>query len=307
VERTKILVAHDGSIHADAAIEDLRRAGLPDEADALVLCVADGNTHTLQSIGLVETELKGSWRGKLADAEAVAESAGTRLQSHFPHWTISVEALWGSAADVILKRAGGWHPDLLVAGSHGRSAAGRVFLGSVSLELVQRAPCSVRVVRTGESCGIGPIRLVAGHDGSPQADAAIKAIGRRSWPQQTEIELVSAVQSLVPAMDTLQASTYAQEPAFNVIRNSDEHEWARLQNAADDAADYLRRAGLLVNTTVVDGDPRQLILEKADVCRADAVFVGARGLGRLDRLLLGSVSTHVVNHARCSVEVVRLN
>ena len=39
----KILVAYDGSISADAAIGDLRRAGLPDEGEALVVCVEDGH------------------------------------------------------------------------------------------------------------------------------------------------------------------------------------------------------------------------------------------------------------------------
>jgi nucleotide-binding universal stress UspA family protein len=38
---------------------------------------------------------------------------------------------------------------------------------------------------------------------------------------------------------------------------------------------------------------------------ADAIVIGARGLGPLDRLLLGSVSTAVVSHAPCSVEVFR--
>jgi nucleotide-binding universal stress UspA family protein len=38
---------------------------------------------------------------------------------------------------------------------------------------------------------------------------------------------------------------------------------------------------------------------------AETVFIGARGLGVLDRLLLGGVSTAVVTHAECAVEVVR--
>jgi len=37
----KILIGHDGSNSADAALVDLRRAGLPDDAEALVVSVAD--------------------------------------------------------------------------------------------------------------------------------------------------------------------------------------------------------------------------------------------------------------------------
>ena len=37
----KILIGHDGSQSADAALFDLQRAGLPDEAEALIVSVAD--------------------------------------------------------------------------------------------------------------------------------------------------------------------------------------------------------------------------------------------------------------------------
>ena len=41
MKRMKILIAYDGSSHADAALDDLRRAGLPQEAEALVISAAD--------------------------------------------------------------------------------------------------------------------------------------------------------------------------------------------------------------------------------------------------------------------------
>ena len=44
---------------------------------------------------------------------------------------------------------------------------------------------------------------------------------------------------------------------------------------------------------------------EAEKWGADCIFVGARGLNGLERLLLGSVSTAVASYAHCSVEVVR--
>ena len=38
----RVLIAYDGSAHADDALADLRRAGLPREAEALLVSVADG-------------------------------------------------------------------------------------------------------------------------------------------------------------------------------------------------------------------------------------------------------------------------
>ena len=40
-DKVKILIGYDGSKYADAALEDLRRAGLGAEAEALVMTVAD--------------------------------------------------------------------------------------------------------------------------------------------------------------------------------------------------------------------------------------------------------------------------
>ena len=39
-QKMKILIAYDGSSHADAAIDDLRRAGLPQDVAGTVLFLA---------------------------------------------------------------------------------------------------------------------------------------------------------------------------------------------------------------------------------------------------------------------------
>jgi hypothetical protein len=39
-ETMKILIAYDGSLCAEAALDDLRKAGLPQDAEALVISVA---------------------------------------------------------------------------------------------------------------------------------------------------------------------------------------------------------------------------------------------------------------------------
>jgi nucleotide-binding universal stress UspA family protein len=62
-------------------------------------------------------------------------------------------------------------------------------------------------------------------------------------------------------------------------------------------------AGRVERSTVV-GQPAVEILAAADE-GADLVIVGARGLGTLGRLVLGSVSDRVVDHAPCPVLVVK--
>jgi len=150
-----------------------------------------------------------------------------------------------------------------------------------------------------------PIRIIIGNDGSNEAEAMIRSVAKRSWPADTEAKIISVVQTLVPATTLLEASTYAQEPAYSVIREADEQMRSRLGQIAAESANTLRRAGLSASCATIDGDPRAIIVAEAERLKGDAIFVGARGLGRMQRLLLGSVSSYIVTHAHCTVEVVR--
>jgi nucleotide-binding universal stress UspA family protein len=147
--------------------------------------------------------------------------------------------------------------------------------------------------------------MIVANDGSTEADAVIRGAERRPWPEKTEAHIVSVVQTLVPKPDPLEANTFAREPAFAVIRDADERERVRLQNVAESSANRLRHAGLTTTATVVDGEPGQVIVAEANRLNADAILMGARGLGRMERFLLGSVSSHIATHAQCTVEVVR--
>jgi nucleotide-binding universal stress UspA family protein len=300
----KILIAYDGSKSADAAIEDLCKAGLPPGAEALVLCVADGHLPA-QYPGHSDTHSDHSWMSRLTEAEALANKGAERVGSLFPKWKISSEALWGSPGKIIMNTCGSWHPDLVVIGSHGRSAVVRAFLGSVSMELIHRAPCSVRITRIQHASSGDPLRIIIGDDGSKEAEEVTRIISERSWPENTEAKIILVAKTLVPAPTGLEESTFAQEPAFAMIREADEHERMRLRSVADHSLEILCRAGLNASASVIDGDPGEVILTEAELFHADNIFIGARGLGRMERLLLGSVSTHVVSHARCTVEVVR--
>jgi nucleotide-binding universal stress UspA family protein len=53
------------------------------------------------------------------------------------------------------------------------------------------------------------------------------------------------------------------------------------------------------------GDPAGEILRAAREGKSDLVVIGARGLGRLGGLILGSVSVRVLHAAPCPVLVVR--
>ena len=66
-----------------------------------------------------------------------------------------------------------------------------------------------------------------------------------------------------------------------------------------------RDAGVTAEFLVWEGDPGDSIAAAAEAEHADIVVVGTRGRSGAERMLLGSVSDHVVRHAECPVLVVR--
>jgi len=281
----KILIAYDGSSHADLAIDDLQWAGLPPDSNVIIVAA------------LADTPYPKKWTEHVAAAEQMAEIGCNRFQSHFPKSDVQLEVLTGDAAAVLLEKANAWPADLIVAGTHGRSAFGRAVLGSVSLRLVREAHCSVRVARPRNHNG--PLRLLIGVDGSEEAQAAVLQVSRRCWPAGTEARVLSVHEVLVP---TSGDRTSADPRLYDQI-NEDEH--FRLQRVATAAAEKLRHAGLIVSPVVEEADPKEALVREARNWTADAIFIGGSGLGHVERFNLGGVSSATVAHAPCTVEVVR--
>ena len=293
----KILIAYDGSMHANVAIDDLQWAGLPQDAKARVVSVVEWPLHAPRSWGMVNTDFPHEWTFRVAAAERSAQAACDRIQKLFPQWDLQLETPTGSPAQMILERAAEWPADLIVVGTHGRSRLARVVLGSVSMKLVKEASCSVRVARARNHDG--PLRLLIGDDGSSEADGAVDEVCRRSWPAGAEARILGVHEILV----TTNAERMAISGRFYDQINEDEH--FRLKHVGTRAAERLHNAGLLVSPVVIEGDPKEALVQEARTWNADTIFIGARGLGRIERLLLGSVSSATVGHAPCTVEVVR--
>jgi nucleotide-binding universal stress UspA family protein len=294
----KVLVAYDGSDCANIAIDDLSWAGMPENADAIVLTAVEWPLQAPRSWGMVETGFAAELEEHIKAAERIAEEGRHRLQSLFPGWKIHAAAApTGHAATAILDKAAAWPADLIVAGTHGRSALARVVLGSVSLKLVKEAPCSVRIARL--SNHKDAIRLLVCDDGSPEAERVIDAVCRRSWPAGTPARIVAVHELLIP----VETTNLGTDPDLYGKINEDEH--FRLRHVVNQAEEKLHQAGLVALPVVSEGDPKDLLVAKAKDWKASTIFVGACGLGRVERLLLGSVSSAVVAHAPCTVEVVR--
>jgi nucleotide-binding universal stress UspA family protein len=307
----KIIIAYDGSESSDAAIDDLRRAGLPKDVDALVMSLADvflpppineeiDDTFPFQVPSGVRRAHARAERA-VEQAQMLAKQASNKVRESFPQWRIHHEAYADSPAWAVIKKADEWKPDLVVVGAHGHSLlGGRLILGSVSQRILYEASCSVRVARgRRERPGTQP-RLVIGVDGSPYSDAAIEAVGRREWPNGTQVRLLTVVDTImaVPANPS--------DPAnLKWIEVEHEEDWDRVHKLFEPSVEKLRSAGLDAAVMIRRGNPKDQVLEEAETWGADCVFLGAKGIRGVERLLLGSVSSAVAARAHCSVEIVR--
>jgi nucleotide-binding universal stress UspA family protein len=191
--------------------------------------------------------------------------------------------------------------DLIVVGSHGRTALGRLFLGSISQWLLNEARCSVRVARGKIDEPDFPVRLIVGLDGSRNAHAALEQVAARNWPEKSEVRVVVVDQLLEPTVVGEFIPVVSQTVDEG---NCEENEHSR--NLASAAATRLRAKGLRAEAVVKIGDPKHELVKFAEEWRADCIFVGATGLtSRVERFLLGSVAGAVAARAHCSVEIVR--
>jgi nucleotide-binding universal stress UspA family protein len=292
----KILIAYDGSSFADRAIAGLLRAGLPQKAEAEVISVAERWLPPPSSYDVAQPSFGAAIApGQASEqtsrvveaAHELAIQASKLVEASFPDWDVSAHSSLGSPASEIIERAAEWKADLIVVGSHGRSAIGRFFLGSVSQSVITGAHCSVRVARGEAGSKDSPVRILIGLDGSSGSGGAVWEVARRNWPEGSEVRLVTSV-------DPLHMYVMDEEDRYAFVRGFHEPSEKLLQGA-----------GLEVSCLVEAKDAKRLLVEEAERWGADSIFVGARGLGRIGRLLIGSTSSAVVARAGCSVEVVR--
>jgi nucleotide-binding universal stress UspA family protein len=140
-------------------------------------------------------------------------------------------------------------------------------------------------------------RLLVGYDGSDNAERALnRAI---DLIKQAGGELRIAV-----VADTASYATYAGAGA--IYKRFNEQTRQNAENLAKAALDKSKSAGIKdVYASSEEGQPADMILTLATEYKSDLIVVGRRGMRGLERFLMGSVSTAVINNAKCDVLVVK--
>lgn len=142
----KILLAIDSSEYSNKAIKEVARRPWPSGSIVRVLSVVEPMPPPASelwydsggSLEVVNREMR-------KRAMELTKAAATKLRGTGLKIESAVRV--GHPRTEIVDEARKWSADLIVVGSHGRTALKRLLLGSVALSVVSHAPCSVEIVR----------------------------------------------------------------------------------------------------------------------------------------------------------------
>jgi nucleotide-binding universal stress UspA family protein len=143
------------------------------------------------------------------------------------------------------------------------------------------------------------MKIVLGIDDSAHSEAALEFVRKMAWPKSTRVVVVSSVPLPVATLTSLVPVTGIEMGVLVRELTNIHGQWAKRGER------MLREAGLEAEARVMQGDPREILLEISKKEYADLLVVGSHGRSSLPELRLGSVTSHLVSHAPCSVLVVK--
>ena len=145
----KILLAYDGSPGADAAAQELLQPNWPAGTQVRIVSVVEWPValeppfpvdYPGPAVQAIRAALTAQTRKSLERAREAVASRGDL--------DVTTDLREGSPKQALLEAIEKWQPNLVVAGSTGKTGLRKLLLGSVCHALVTHAPCSVLVVKS---------------------------------------------------------------------------------------------------------------------------------------------------------------
>ena len=286
-----LILAIDGSDHAAAAIELIHNLPLPGDCKITVLTVL------IPRMASHYAPLK-----KLLEDTHEFFKKERRI--------VKTELLTGYPAEQIIQYASKHKTDLLVLGAKGLRGTLKILLGGVAQQVVEYAYCPVLLVRTPHTQAK---RVLLVTDGSDHSRYAVQYIGKCPLPSKSQIDVIHV---LPPEMTTdmlYRSWPYGIDVIPPVISSELDENLAEQSTKEEeigksilqDTQDSLSQLGMESRSILRRGDAATEILNYAQEEKIDLIVVGSRGMGQMQNLLLGSVSSKLIHYAECSVLVVK--
>jgi nucleotide-binding universal stress UspA family protein len=240
------------------------------------------------------------------------EGVARRLEGLAPV-PVRAAVLDGPIAPTLHDHAGAVSADLVVMTTHGRSAVGRFWLGSVADYLIRHLSVPLLLVRPHDTAPAWdsdplPRHILLPLDGTPLAEEMIEPAAAVAALTGAEFTLLRVLRPVLPsniAYESVGVGPATEEVIAQIQRV---HEQLRMEAESSLAgvAVRLRGQGFGVQTRVaVEEQPALAILQEAVPPAIDLVALQTHGRGGLARLLLGSVADKVIRGASVPVLVRR--
>lgn len=285
-KRWNILMADDGSQHAQSAVELIQHLSLPLKSRIMVLRVF--NSGQISNLSEFERSLE---KTKLQFL-----NAGIKAES---------DLVLGSPAEKIIETAETKKSDLIVLGAKGLRATLGILLGGVAQQVVEYAHCPVLIVRAPYQ-GLRRILLVT--DGSVSSQNAARYLGRFPLPK-VDVRVMHVMPPLQPPV-TMEPylggwnTVYVPIPIVDdtAMQKKQEHKGQALLKRT---CDLLQRHGIVSAPVLCRGDAATEIIEYVKSNKIDLIVAGSRGLSQFKGWWVGSVSRKLVHYSNCSVLIVK--
>ena len=300
----RVLIAIDGS---DDGFEAVRQAALlvaPEKDEiALYYSVPDISVKAEPTPQCTTVD---KMHGALA--EAVFEKARKYLSSdlarHAQDIVDSTDPREGIVAAAERAKA-----DMIVVGARGLSPLARLLLGSVSRSVVHTARVPVLVARRPKTLAQNDgLRVLVACDRPGTATAMAQLVCNLTWPTGTQGYSITVLAGLLVGQVPAWLEERTRSPAITALTQvwvgEQQEEFRRTKGKLAEFCRCLPDA-FQQNPIAVNGHPADKILEMIDRGNIDLVIVGAKRMGTIERFVVGSTSEAVLNHAPCSVLIIR--
>ncbi len=251
--------------------------------------------HVVPSEGYLFTAPE-CWPALIQREEQLQQEVAARLEEQLPG--VPHEVLFG-VGDVwkVLSRLIGEHDiDLIVVGTHGRTAARKLLMGSVAEKIFRQATCPVLIVGPnvpGMKNGAGPFqRILFATDLSKESLAALSYAVSIAEEDQSQLALLHVVEEASAGILDL------EEVTASLVR--------RLKELAPPEAQSWCRVECLVGFSHQFAPPAERVLEIASERGADLIVLGVRPThGAVVTHLAHTTAQQIVAHAACPVLTIR--
>lgn len=213
-------------------------------------------------------------------------------------------AVVGSPGEEIAAAAASGKVDLIVMGSHGKSAFHGLLVGSVTNDVLARSRTPLLVLRGRTRAPDDSLKIGIAVDGSKYGLAAIKYVLRHpalfgSKPDITIMHVVSDFAgALMPDMSGLAMPPLSEAEVRDLQQKS-------FEAAVGPVRKLLAKRGVEAAEACLVGYPGEELAAYAKKHKFDLLVMGSHGYGAFKAAVLGSVATRVMAHSTVPLLLIR--